>query len=315
MLAVLGENVVDLVPVGDASAAAYRAFAGGGPANVACAAARLGSPVALIARIGADVFGRQVRARLTSCGVDGRYLVAAAEPSSLAVVSFDDERRASYDFWLTGAADWQWSDDELPPLASDVTALHVGSLAAFLEPGASVIERLLVAERQRGRVTISLDPNVRPTIIGDLAAARERVERLIALAHVVKASDEDVAALYPGRPAGECARAWLALGPSLVVITRGADGALALTSSVTLEVPAPVVAVADTVGAGDAFSGALLHTLSGAGLLGEPGPLGRVDAAALATIITTATAAAALTCTRPGADPPTAAELTAFLRA
>ncbi len=251
--------------------------------------------------------------------MDDRYLVAAAESSSLAVVTFDDQRRASYDFWLDGTADWQWTDEELPhPLGDEVTAVHIGSLAAFLEPGGAAIERMIRRERERGQVTISLDPNVRPMIVapdGDLGPARERVERLVGLAHVVKASDEDVAHLYPGLPVEEAARAWLALGPALVVVTLGADGALVVGRSATVTVPAPKVEVADTVGAGDTFAGALLSGLSDAGLLGAAGhaKLADLDADALRPIVAAAAAAAAINCTRPGADPPTAAELTTFL--
>jgi fructokinase len=329
MLTVIGENIIDLVPLEadnmplsatQDDAPVYKAYPGGSPANVAVAASRLGTPTALMARISRDVFGQRVRARLAADRVDDRYLVTAREPSSLAVVTFDDERRATYDFWLNGTADWQWKDAELPsPLAPDVTALHVGSLAAFLEPGASAITRLLRSERERGNVTISLDPNIRPAIVGgpdgDLAPAREQAERLVALAHVVKASDEDLATLYPGRSLQESAAAWLALGPSLVVVTRGQDGALAVGRSATLAVPAPLVEIADTVGAGDTFSGALLHSLSEAGLLGAAGmsKLGSLDAAELRPIITAAVAAAAINCTRPGTNPPTAAELAAFL--
>jgi fructokinase len=327
MLTVIGENIIDLVPLeagnlppNAADVPAYQAFSGGSPANVAVAAARLGTETALMARISRDVFGQRVRARLAEDGVSDRYLVTAREASSLAVVTFDDQRRASYDFWLDGTADWQWTDAELPsPLAPDVTALHVGSLAAYLEPGASAIARLVRSERERGNVTISLDPNIRPAIVGgpdgDLAQAREHTERLVALAHVVKASDEDLSALYPDRSLEESARTWLALGPSLVVLTRGGDGALAIGRSATLAVPAPIVDVADTVGAGDTFSGALLHSLSEAGLLGTAGmsKLASLEAAELRPLITAAAAAAAINCTRSGANPPTAAELAAFL--
>ncbi len=320
MLTVVGENIIDLVPAGAADVPTYGAYVGGSPANVAVAARRLGVETALIARVSRDVFGARIRARLAADGVDDRYLVDAAEPSSLAVVTFDEQRRATYDFWLNGTADWQWTAAELPdPLGDDVTCVHVGSLAAFLEPGASRIEALLRAERERGRVTISLDPNVRPAIVagpeGDLGAARERVERLVALAHVVKASDEDLGHLYPGVPVEEAARAWLARGPSLVVVTRGSDGALALARDATVAYPAPAIAVADTVGAGDTFSGALLFGLHLTGLLGEAGAakLAALDEETLGTIVVLATMAAAVNCTRQGADPPTAEELDAFV--
>jgi fructokinase len=321
VLTVVGENIIDLVPV-DAAAdgtPAYGAYVGGSPANAAVAARRLGLPTALIARVSRDVFGARIRERLAADGVDDRYLVPAAEPSSLAVVSFDAERRASYDFWLTGTADWQWADGELPdPLGDEVTAVHVGSLAAFLEPGATAIEGLLRRERERGRVTISLDPNVRPAIVagpdGDLGPARERVERLLGLAHVVKASDEDLGHLYPGVPVEEAAQAWLERGPALVVLTRGPDGALALSRNATVAVPAPLVEVADTVGAGDTFTGALLEGLAAAGLLGADGAakLAAIDVDTLRPVVEQAAAAAALNCTRPGANPPTGAELSAF---
>jgi fructokinase len=318
VLTVVGENIIDLVPAGD-EPPTYTAYVGGSPANVAVAAARLGAPTALLARVSRDVFGARIRARLAADGVDDRYLVEASEPSSLAVVTFDAERRASYDFWLNGTADWQWTDEELPsPLAGEVTTVHVGSLAAFLEPGATAIERLLRRERERGQVTISLDPNVRPMIVapgGDLGPARQRVERLVGLAHLVKASDEDLANLYPGVPIEEAARAWLAFGPALVVVTLGADGALAVAQSGTVRVAAPKVTVADTVGAGDTFAGALLRGLESAGLLGAAGhdKLVAVDADTLRPIIAEASAAAAINCTRPGTDPPTATELTTFL--
>lgn len=320
MLTVVGENIIDLVPAAPADVPTYGAYVGGSPANVAVAAARLGVETALIARVSRDVFGARIRARLAADGVDDRYLVEADEPSSLAVVTFDDERRATYDFWLAGTADWQWAPGELPhPLGPDVTAVHVGSLAAFLEPGASAIEELLRSERERGQVTISLDPNVRPAIVagpdGDLGPARERVERLVRLAHVVKASDEDVAHLYPGRSIEEAAQAWLELGPALVVVTRGGEGALALTRTATVAFPAPTIAVADTVGAGDTFAGALLYGLDAAGLLGAAGAakLAALDEDTLGPIVVLATAAAAINCTRPGANPPNATELIEFV--
>ncbi len=320
MLTVLGENIIDLVPTASTPVPTYGAYVGGGPANVAVAARRLGVETALIARVSRDVFGGRIRGRLAADGVDDRYLVTADEPSSLAVVTFDEERRATYDFWLTGTADWGWSLDELPnPLGTEVSCLHIGSLAAFLEPGATAIEALVRRERERGQVTISLDPNVRPAIVagpdGDIGPARARVERLVALAHVVKASDEDLGHLYPGVPVEETARAWLELGPALVVVTLGGDGALALTRGATVTFPAPKIAVADTVGAGDTFTGGLLYGLDRAGLLGGAGPakLAALDEDALGPIVVLATMAAAVNCTREGADPPTIAELDEFL--
>jgi len=312
VLAVVGENIIDLVPVASGEDGTYRALAGGSPANIAVAAARLGTPTSLVARVSRDVLGRRVRARLAADGVDPRHLVPADEPSSLAVVHFDAERRASYDFWLTGTADWQWTDAELPhPLEDSVRALHVGSLAVHLEPGASAISRLVALERARGRVSITVDPNVRPAIVGDLDAARSRTEALVALADVVKVSDEDLEALHPGDDPELTARDWLDRGPALVVLTRGEHGAVALGRSGSAAARPPAIELTDTVGAGDSFMGTLLCRLAERDLLGgdRRAALEGLGDEELGEIVTVATTAAALACTREGADPPTAAEL------
>jgi len=322
LITVVGENIIDLVPSdGGSDDAPYHARAGGSPANIAVSVAKLGSRAALAARVSRDVFGGRIRARLADAGVEGRYLVDAAEPSSLAVVTFDAERRASYDFWLNGTADWQWRDRDLPnPLDDEVAALHIGSLATYLSPGAEVIEKLVAREGYRGRVTLSFDPNIRPTIVaaadGSLDAARVRTERLVRLVDVVKVSDEDLGWLYPDAPAEDAAAEWAEIGPALVVVTRGSQGALAIGRAATVTVTAPAVQVADTIGAGDSFAGALLHALGVRGLLG-PGGADRIaglDEETLTDVIRTATTAAALTCTRVGAVPPTAEELEAALK-
>jgi fructokinase len=318
-LTVVGENIIDLVPE-DSSDPAYRAHPGGSPANIAVTAAGLGFPTALAARISRDQFGARIRARLAAAGIDDRYLVEGTEPSTLAAVHFDAERRASYDFWLTGTADWQWRPGELPdPLADDVVALQVGSLAMFLEPGADAIEQLVTREGLRGQVTLCLDPNVRPTIVADadgsLDHARARVERLVGLVDVVKASDEDLGWLYPDLRPVDAAQRWAGLGPSLVVLTQGAEGAHAIGPKATVSVPTPRVTVADTIGAGDAFAGGLLYALRSAGLLG-PGGADRIaaaDHAELTQLVRIAVVTAALNCTRPGASPPSTTELTEFL--
>lgn len=312
-IAVAGENVIDLVPVdGDT----FRALPGGSPANIAIAATRLGSPAALIARIGSDAFGRRIRERLAADGVSPRYLVDAPEPSSLAVVTFDEQQRASYDFWFTGTADGQWTGDELPdPLHDDVRALHVGSVALHLEPGGAALLRLILREHARGAVTLTLDPNIRPDISGDLTAVRRRLEALVPLCDVVKASDDDLRHLYPDLDPVEAARLWRDSGPALVVVTQGPDGATAVTPHQAVAVPAPSVDIVDTVGAGDAFMGALLHALATHDLLGgdRVGQLRTLTPTALTPLLEYATAAATYTCTRQGADPPTPTALTTWL--
>jgi fructokinase len=308
-VAVVGEALIDLVPRDQDGL--YQAVPGGSPANVAVGLARLQVPARMVARLADDPFGRRIRRHLAGNGVDLGGVVTAAEPTSLAIVDVDPDGGVSYDFRVDGTADWQWRDAELDRvLDGGLLALHSGSLALAMAPGADALLRLL--ERARGAVTISYDPNCRPLLMGSPERALERAERLVALADVVKASVEDVAWLLPGRAAEEVAEAWLALGPALVAITRGAEGVVAVAAgSGLLRRPARRVAVVDTVGAGDAFTSALLAGLYRRGLLGAEhrAALRAVGEATLGEVLDEAVLAAAITCTRRGADPPVLSEL------
>jgi fructokinase len=292
MIVVVGEQVVDLVPAGDGL---LRAALGGGPANTAIAAARLGAEVAMLARLGRDSFGSAFRDRLARDGVNTGHLVATAQPSALALATVDERGEAAYDFWLSGAADFSWRSRDFPDFLEG-TRIHLGSLAAFLPPGADAIERWAASHREH--CTISFDPNLRP-----IALARPdslvRLERLAELAHVIRVSAEDLEMAYPSVPALTTARRWLKTS-TLVVVTHGAKGATALTADETVEVKTPRVSAVDTIGAGDTATGALLVGLA------EGMPLPR--------LLAFMCGAAALNCTRVGADPPTRAEVEAFIR-
>lgn len=310
MITVVGEMLIDLVGEGP-DGRRFTASPGGSPANVAVALARLGLDVSLLARISRDRFGRRLRAHLLDNGVDPRDLVDAAEPTTLAVATLDGDGNAAYDFYTAGTADWQWTAAALPdPLPDDVVALHTGSLALALPPGAAVLEHLVAREFARQRVTIVFDPNVRPALAGARNTERERVERLVRSVHVVKASAEDVGWLYPDEGFEAVVERWLRLGPRLVVVTRGDQGAYAATASGTrvavAAVPVDGVDIVDTVGAGDAFSGGLLDALLRRGLLGagRDDALGALDAAAVRAVVAHACLVASLTCRRLGADPP-----------
>ncbi|MFJ2867564.1 carbohydrate kinase [Kitasatospora sp. NPDC087314] len=283
---VIGECVADIVRTDGAPDTVHP---GGSPANVAYGLARLGRPATLLTQLGDDANGRLIRAHLESAGVVVRAAEVERTPS--AVVRLDGQGRARYTF------DIGWT---LPPteLRAAPAAIHLGSIAAVTDPGAAAV--LDLVERWRGRAQVSYDPNVRPALMGERAQAVRRVERCVALSDVVKASDEDLAWLYPGESAEAVARRWLALGPAVVAVTLGADGAFALTAEgVRARAEAVRVPVADTVGAGDSFTAAFLHArAAGAGLPG---------------CLTQAVTAAALTVSRPGSNPPSAAELTAAL--
>ena len=306
MLTALGEAIIDLVAEGDRR---FIAHPGGSPLNVAIGLGRLGQPVSLAARLSRDPFGALFRAHLAESGVDPRHLVDAAEPSTLSVATVDADGVARYDFWTGGTADWQWTDDELAAVVDDdPDALHTGSLTLELEPGASRIVDLLARVAAGGHTTISYDPNVRMARLGPVEAGRAAVERVVALAHLVKVSAEDLAWLYPGEEPVAAATRWAAAGPELVVVTLGPDGAVALgPDRRAVHRDAPPVDLVDTLGAGDAFSAGLLGALAERGALGRgKAGLAGVD---LPAVLDRACLVAALTCARPGADPPTLAEV------
>jgi fructokinase len=298
VILVCGEALIDLTQT--AEAGVWRAHPAGSPLNVAVGLARLGCPTAFLGRLSRDVFGRQLRARLADNDVDERFVVDAAEPTSLAVIDVDADGVASYVFHMSGTADWQWSPDELPGLGG-LTAVHTGSLALLQPPGGAVLETWLAG--CRGRVPVSIDPNIRPSVQSDRDAYRRAVDRWLGLADVFKASREDVAFLYPGEPVEAVAQRWLEAGPRLVAITLGPDGAHVATAAGTADVPGRAVNVVDTVGAGDAFTSGLLQHLHSAGLLTTEA-LARLDLQDATAAVAFAVRVAADTCTRAGAEPP-----------
>ena len=308
-MAVAGEALVDFVPAGEPGV--FRAAPGGSPANVAVGLARLEVPTRLLARIADDLLGHRLRAHLDGNGVDLSFAVRAAEPTSLAIVAVGPDGVVEYDFRVDGTADWQWREEELAgALDGQVVAVHAGSLALTMTPGADVLQRLLARAGQA--MTVSYDPNCRPLLMGSPDAVRGRIETLVGLADVVKASADDLAWLLPDRPPEQVAEAWLAKGPALVVITLGPGGLLAASRQAgVLRRPGRVVEVVDTVGAGDACMAALLAGLHRRDLLGADRrpALRAIDGTTLTELADEAVLAAAITCTRPGADPPTAADL------
>lgn len=296
LVTVLGEALIDLVP-GDRTGT-YEARPGGSPYNVAIGLARLGVRTALMARIPDSSFGRHLRQHAAAEGVDLTASPLAAEPTTLAVVSLDADAQATYDLYVDGTSDWQWTEAETALLPPDTAVLHVGSIASWTAPGSEVIHELLASVRER--VLVSYDPNVRPALLGSPARGRDLIERTVGVAHVVKASREDVAWLYPGDALDAVATRWLGLGASLVLVTDGADGAHAFQLGIPgRHRPGRTVDVIDTVGAGDSFTSALL-----AGLVGLP-----LEPEALDALVDRAILASSISCTRAGADPPTAADL------
>ncbi|MFC8764318.1 carbohydrate kinase [Streptomyces sp. NPDC057193] len=295
---VIGECVADVVRAPVGSDVADRVHPGGSPANVAYGLGRLGRDVTLLTQLADDLHGRRIAEHLTAAGV--RVEVGGApERTPSAVVGLDAHGTASYTF------DIAWTLTAGAPADLAPAHVHIGSIAAVTDPGAATV--LAETERLRSRATVSYDPNVRPALMGEHDAAVARVERCVALSDLVKASDEDLAWLYPGEDPGTVAARWLTLGPGVVLVTRGAAGSLAVTRRGTVVADAPPVAVVDTVGAGDSFMSAVLDTLAGHGRE----ELGALGAEHLAGLLRTAGAAAAVTVSRAGAHPPDRAELDA----
>ncbi|WP_298989927.1 carbohydrate kinase [uncultured Pseudokineococcus sp.] len=309
---VVGEALVDVVHREDgAGGATTREHPGGSPANVALGLARLERRATLLTRLVDDERGRTVLAHLRGSGVELAAPLLPAEGgarTSTAQAHLDADGGAQYEFDL----EWSLPEEVLADvLAAGERPLVVctGSLGTALEPGAAQVSRLLDALRPT--TTVVYDPNLRPSIIGTAEAARPGVEALVATADVVKLSAEDAEWLFPDRAPEETVRSWLGLGPSVVVLTRGGDGALAVCAAGEVDEPGRRVDVADTVGAGDSFTGGLVDALWSAGLLGgeRRGALAGVDLEVLRGCVAAATDVSAVTVSRPGADPPTRAEL------
>ncbi len=306
---VIGEAIVDLLPAGPPRT--FQAVPGGSPYNVAVGLARLGHDVTLMARLADTAFGRILRDHARDEGIDLRAAPRAAEPSTLAVVSLDAAARASYDFYLDGTADWQWTAEETGRAPAGTAVLHFGSIASWTPPGDARILELAARLRERGDVLITYDPNVRPGLLPDHHYGQRVVERAIALAHLAKASTDDVEWLYPDRTPDQVARQWLGLGAAMVVITSAAEGAVAFTAQGRpVRRPALDVAVVDTVGAGDSFMAGLIGSLL-ARRQHAPADLARYRADQLAGALDDAILVASINCERRGNNPPTAADVAA----
>jgi fructokinase len=304
---VIGESLIDSVV---ADGENTRSSPGGSPMNVAVGLSRLGHDVTFATQIGEDADGEMIvdclgRETLTVINEPG-------ERTSRAHATVKSDGSADYRFDIT----WDLRLDRLHSRAALRTAgmVHTGSLGAHFPPGGSQVLREVMA--RAGRSVISYDPNCRPSILADRAATRYEAEQFASVSDVVKASDEDLRWLYPDSSLGDVLEQWIRAGVGLMVITRGSDNALAGTASgIRLSSASDRVEVLDTIGAGDSYMAALLSELQ---LLGVRGPTGRsaLDALSrdeLAAVMTRAAAAAAITCSRAGANPPSRAELDSYI--
>ena len=302
-LAIAGEALIDFTSVGGLS---FEGREGGAPANVAIAAARMGQPTGFISQLSSDLFGQRLLAHLRKNGVDTRFVLECDAPSTLAFVERLPQSNR-YAFYTHGTADTLWAPDPLPTLPESCRYLQFGSIALLHQPASGRI--LDLVEAARGQRVVVFDPNVRPTLIRDLDAWREQFRRWVAMCDLLKLSDEDAALIAPGTSFVDLAADLLTRGPKAVVVTRGAEGAsLFCPNQPRMDVRTPAMQVADTIGAGDTFAAGLSVALLEQ-RVEHAAQFGALDENQWRAVLRFAATAAALNCTREGADPPWRKEL------
>jgi fructokinase len=283
---------MDLIPVAGGE---RRPMVGGGPANTAKAVARLGYPTAFIGGISSDDYGRAIDAELSDSGVDLSLVLRADLPTALAIATIDQNGLAKYDFELAGTTSFAFDESWLPD--GDVDVIHLGSVATLLEPGSSQ----LLNWASRKSTPIIFDPNVRPSIEGDKDLYRAAVERWIDVATIVKLSEDDLNWLYD-RDEESVIKLWLSRGVEIVVVTRAEKGLRAYRNGAVVEVTAVVIDLVDSVGAGDTIGAVLVEGVLTHGITGLKDEI-------LRSVLVRAAKAAAITCSRAGANPPWREEL------
>lgn len=305
---VCGEALIDLFVSEGAKGLETKAVLGGSPFNVAIALSRLGQKSAFYGGLSTDSFGLSLSRKLQMEGVDLAYTVHSPRLSTISVVATDATGHPAYAFHGEGKADRDLKLDDLPDLQGDIDTLTFGSYTIAVSPVGETY--LALAKREARRRIISIDPNLRPTVTPNMQQWRSRFEAFLPFANIVKASDEDLAVAYDGlTDFSPLAEAWHRLGVQLVVVTRGSKGAVGfLRGQPPLVVPGRVVNVIDTVGAGDTFHAALLTSLRRRGRL-SLSELAGLNVAELRGALRYAVVASSITCTRQGADVPTAEDV------
>ncbi|MEG4642522.1 fructokinase [Paracoccus pantotrophus] len=304
MILCAGESLIDMVPEG----ANYRPLPGGAVYNTAIALGRMGAQTGYLWPISRDTFGETLLRPLAEAGVDTGLCPRSDRLTTLAFVTLTGGE-ARYSFYDEGSAGRMFAPEDLPEIPDTVSALFIGGISLVPDPCGAAVEALV--ERVRHRVPVMLDPNIRPFFIADETAYRARLDRLIAMADLVKLSGDDLDWLMPGASFEEAAAAILSRGPRVVFQTGGSAGARAHWSGAPLSARAVRVEVADTIGAGDTFNAGVLAALDRAGVLTRQG-LETLAPESIAQALALGTSAAAITVSRPGADPPWAHELAAL---
>lgn len=307
-IALVGEALIDFAGAGNL---VFQGHSGGSPLNSAVACARLGQPTGYLTQLSTDLFGEHLLNEMQANGIDTRFVTRSDDPSTIAFVQRSPTTNR-YAFYAAGSADSRWQPAQLPELPETCRFVHFGSISLLQDPAASSITDFI--ESNAGKRVIVFDPNVRLSLIKDLSVYRQRVQRWLKSTDLLKLSDEDVETLVPGASLDEAGAKLLESGPKAVVITRGGEGAVLYRKGhAPMPIVAPKIKVADTIGAGDTFTAGLSVALLNQGVV-EAAQLGSLTDAAWFDVLRFAATAAALNCTREGANPPTLDEVLAVLK-
>jgi fructokinase len=297
---VCGEALIDLIPVTPGSDQ-RQVIPGGGPANTAHALARLDIPTEFIGGLSDDQYGQRMRSEFIAGRVGLTFTPEHQLPTCLAIVSIDLDGGATYEFKIDGTATFAFATENLPdPKSVNPEAIYIGTLATIIEPGASILKDWII--QAKDYAPIIYDPNIRSSVISDRSRYQEVVKNWVVLSNVVKASEDDLAWLYPDTDPLKIARSWVSQGVQLVVVTKGENGIVGVTENQEVSIPGVKVEVIDTVGAGDTVGAVLVEALIEFGLK-------KLTSELLSHTLHRAALAAAITCSRAGANPPTKAEL------
>ncbi|UVC09366.1 carbohydrate kinase [Rhizobium sp. TH2] len=306
MILCCGEALIDMLPrQSTLGEAAYAPYAGGAIFNTAIALGRLGIPTGFFTGISDDILGDVLRETLAASNVDFGFCAISGRPTTVAFVKLVNGS-ATYAFYDEGTAGRMITTDDLPALGDDVEALHFGAISLIPDPCGRTYEALLAREHE-ARV-ISLDPNIRPGFIKNKQSHHDRIMRMAAQSDIIKFSDEDLEWFGMSGDHDALAAQWLNIGPKLVVITKGADGAVGYTKNMKVDVPSERVDVVDTIGAGDTFDAGVLASLKRDGLLTKY-QVANLDQKAVRNALAMAAKVAAVTVSRAGANPPWAHEV------
>jgi fructokinase len=301
MILCCGEALIDMLPrTTTEGEPAFAPYVGGAVFNTAIALGRLGAPAGFFSGLSSDLFGGQFRDALGASKVSSTYAHTSPRPTTLAFVRLDNGQ-ATYTFYDENTAGRMLTVDDLPKLGSEIEAMLFGAISLISEPAGSAYEEFM--RREHERRVMMLDPNIRPNFIPDKAKHLRRIRSMMAMADIVKLSDEDLNWFGEAGSHEDVVRNWLERGPTLIVVTHGGEGAMGYTRDHKVTVVPDKVEVVDTVGAGDTFNAGILASLHEQGLLSKEA-IANLSEDAIHKALALGARAAAVTVSRAGANPP-----------